>query len=272
MTAATLTARRKRLGLAGQPWLPVVGAGSVLAVLLAWEVLSRVGLLPAYAIPSATSVLGAFVAELGSPPFWTDLGATVLSAALGLVILTVAASIIALVVTSSRFLWNSTWFIIEFLKPIPPVALIPLGLLLWGPSMTMKVTLVVFGAIWPLLTQLVYGIRGVEGVALDAAKSYRLGFWRTTTRVVAPSILPYALTGLRVSSAIAIIISVVTEMIGGATGLGQRIVLAQLAGDLPRMYALIMAAGLLGLLVNGLFRGLEKPLLFWHPSQRGDRP
>lgn len=271
MTAATLTARPQGRRLARLPWLQALGLVTVVAVFVVWEVLSRAGFLPTYAVPSASAVLGAFVAELGHPAFWSDLGATVASAGLGLVILTVAASVLALVVTSSRFIWNSTWFIIEFLKPIPPVALIPLGLLLWGPSMTMKVTLVVFGAIWPLLTQLIYGIRAVEGVALDAAKSYRLGFLRTTTHIVAPSILPYALTGLRVSSAIAIIVSIVTEMIGGATGLGQRIVLAQLAGDLPRMYALIMAAGLLGLLVNGLFRALEKPLLFWHPSQRGGR-
>lgn len=270
MTAATLTARRARTPRAEGLWLRSVGLVSVVGVFLVWEVLSRLGALPSYAVPSATAVLGAFAGELAASTFWADLGVTLWSAGLGLLILTVLASVVALLVTSSRFLWNSTWFLIEFLKPIPPVALIPLGLLLWGPSMTMKVTLVVFGAIWPLLTQLIYGIRAVEGVALDVAKSYRLGFLRTTTHVVAPSILPYALTGLRVSSAIAIIISIVTEMIGGATGLGQRIVLAQLAGDLPRMYGLILAAGLLGLLVNGLFRALEKPLLFWHPSQRGE--
>lgn len=271
MTAATLTARRGSQRTDSRNRLWVVGPVTVVAVFAIWEVLSRTGILPTFAVPSASAVLTAFAVELGSASFWSDLGATVTSAAAGLAVLTVAASVIALVVTSSQFLWNSTWFIIEFLKPIPPVALIPLGLLLWGPSMTMKVTLVVFGAIWLLLTQLIYGIRAVEGVALDVAKSYRSGFVRTTTHVVAPSILPYALTGLRVSSAIAIIISIVTEMIGGATGLGQRIVLAQLAGDLPRMYALILATGLLGLLVNGLFRALEKPLLFWHPSQRGDR-
>lgn len=274
MSATTAAARP---GLRNGPaterrWLPLLGPATVVAIFLVWELLSRTGLLPDYAIPPASAVLGAFVTQLGSGTFWSAVGATVWSAVAGLVILTVIASVVALAVTSSRFVSDSTWFIIEFLKPIPPVALIPLGLLLWGPSPTMKITLVVFGAIWPLLTQLIYGIRAVEGVTLDVARSYRLGFLRTTTHVVAPSILPYALTGLRVSAAIAIVVSVVTEMIGGAAGLGQRIVLAQLANDLPTMYALIMAAGILGLLVNGVFRLLDRPLLFWHPSQRGEHP
>ncbi len=274
MSAMTLSRARALPGTSStkRPWLPLLGPATVVGVFLLWELLSRVGALPAYAFPSALDVLGAFVTALGTGTFWAAVGATVQSAGIGLIILAALAVVIALVVTSSRFASNSTWFLIEFLKPIPPVALIPLGLLLWGPSPTMKIVLVVFGAIWPLLTQLIYGIRAVEGVTLDVARSYRLGFVRTTTHVVAPSIVPYALNGLRVSAAIAIVISIVTEMIGGAAGLGQEVILAQLANDLPTMYALILATGLLGLGVNGLFRALERPLLFWHPSQRGDRP
>lgn len=273
MTTSTPTIAPARTRAARQrpAWLlPLLGPATVLAILVVWELLSRTGILPAQAFPSAYSVLSSFVRSLGDSAFWSALWATVYSSAVGLVILTVIASAVALLVTSSRFLWNSTWFLIEFLKPIPPVALIPLGLLLWGPSPMMKIILVVFGAVWPLLTQLIYGIRSIEGTALDVGRSYRLGFLRTTRHIVFPSILPYALTGMRVSAAIAIVISVVTEMIGGATGLGQRIVVAQSAGNLPEMYALILAAGLLGLAVNALFRALEGPLLFWHASQRGE--
>lgn len=258
---STKSPRRRLLSLLG-PLTVVVAAA-------AWQLLSVTGSLPADVFPSALSVIGAFLAQLGSAAFWGTLGATVSSALVGLVILAAIASVAALVVTSSRFAYESTWFLIEFLKPIPPVALIPLGLLLWGPSPTMKITLVVFGAVWPLFVQLVYGIRQIDGLTLDMARSYRLGFVRTTRHVVVPALLPFALTGLRVSAAIAIVVSVVTEMIGGASGLGQSIVVAQSAGNLPEMYALIFATGVLGLVVNGAFRALEGPLLFWHASQRG---
>lgn len=246
----------------------ILGAAAVVVAFAAWEVLSRTGAIPAGAIPPASAVLAEFAAQVVLPGFWASLWDTVSVALLGLVLIVAVASPLALLIGLVRPFAESTWFLVEFLKPIPPVALIPLGLLLWGPSPGMKLFLIVLGAIWPLLTQLVYGVKEVNGVATDMARSYRLGWWLTTSRLVGPSILPFALTGLRISAAIAIIIAVVTEMIGGAAGLGQDIVVAQSAGALAEMYALILTAGLLGLALNAAFRAAEKPLLFWHPSVR----
>ncbi|EMY33332.1 binding-protein-dependent transport system inner membrane protein [Arthrobacter crystallopoietes BAB-32] len=246
----------------------VLGAGTVLAVLAAWEVLARAGAFPPGSIPPASAVLAEFVRQLGVPLFWAAVWNTVSVALLGLLLIAVIAAPLALLIGLVRPVQESTWFLMEFLKPIPPVALIPLGLLLWGPSPGMKLFLIVMGAIWPLLTQLIYGIKEINGVGADMARSYRLGWWLTTSRLVFPSVLPFALTGLRISASIAIVIAVVTEMIGGAAGLGQNIVVAQSAGALAEMYALVIAAGLLGLLINAAFRAVQKPLLFWHPSVR----
>lgn len=246
----------------------LLGVGGVVSALAAWELLTRLGIIPPNAIPSATQVLGAFAAQLVTATFWMSVWQTISVALAGLLLIVVIAGPLALAIGLIRPVAESTWFLIEFLKPIPPIALIPLGLLLWGPSPGMKLFLIVLGAIWPLLTQLVYGVREVNGVAEDMARSYRLGWRLTITRVVLPSILPFAFTGLRISAAIAIIIAIVTEMIGGAAGIGQDIVVAQSAGALSEMYALVLTAGLLGLLVNVAFRAAERPLLFWHSSIR----
>ena len=123
----------------------------------------------------------------------------------------------------------------------------------------------------PLLTQLVYGIRQVDGSVLEMAASYRLGWWTRTARIIVPSLVPYGLTGMRVAAAITVVVSVVTELIGGAPGIGQSIAVAQTNGQTTLMYALIIASGLLGLLINYMFKWAEKPLLFWHPSVRGER-
>ena len=120
------------------------------------------------------------------------------------------------------------------------------------------------------MTQLIYGIKQVDNVAIQMSLSYRLGVWLTTSRVILPSLLPFAATGLRVSASIAIIVSVVTELIGGAAGIGREITIAQSSGNLPVMYALIFTTGVLGLLINILFVAIQKPLLFWHPSQRAE--
>lgn len=245
-----------------------LGAGTVVAVMAVWEVLARSGAFPPGSIPPASAVLAEFIGQLGTLGFWEALWNTVSVALLGLLLIVVVASPLALLIGLVRPVQESVWFVLEFLKPIPPVALIPLGLLLWGPSPGMKLFLIVMGAIWPLLTQLIYGIREINGVGAEMARSYRLGRWLTVSRLVVPSVLPFALTGLRISASIAVIVAVVTEMIGGAAGLGQNIVVAQSAGALAEMYALILAAGLLGLAINAGFRGLAKPLLFWHPSIR----
>src|SRR5690606_19842522 len=116
------------------------------------------------------------------------------------------------------------------LKPIPGVALIPLALLLWGPTEGVKLALIVFGAVWPLLTQLVYGLREVPGTALEMAKVYRLSRSQRLRRITLPSVLPFTLTGLRISVTIALIIAIVTEYIVGMPGLGSLLALAQLNG------------------------------------------
>ncbi|MFC0582195.1 ABC transporter permease [Micrococcoides hystricis] len=245
--------------------LGIVGVGLVFAL---WELASLTGILPAESIPPAHVVVADFIAQLGSPEFWKALWDTLRVTLIGLGLIILIAVPAALLIGLIPVINESTWFILEFLKPIPPVAIIPLGLLLWGPTDGLKLILIVFGAIWPLLIQLVYAIKQIDPVGREMSRSYRLGWWLTTSRLVAPTIMPFALTGLRVSASIAVIIAIVTEMVGGAAGLGQSIVVAQSAGALGPMYALILAAGLLGLLINAAFRTAEKPLLFWHPSVR----
>ena len=247
-----------------------LGAGAVLAALALWEVFTRSGVIDPQQVPPASTTLADLGRLAGTGGFWENVWGTVSSALAGLALVIVLGGIAALLIGLVGFVRHSTWMVVEFLKPIPPIALIPLGLLLWGPSPTMKITLITFGAIWPFLTQMVYGIRQTNDVALDMARSYRLGWWLTTSRIVIPTLLPYALTGLRISASIAVIISVVTELVGGASGIGQAIAVAQINNVMPTMYAYILTAGLLGVAINLLFTVLEKPLLFWHPSQRGD--
>ena len=187
---------------------------------------------------------------------------------LRILVVIVIAVPIAMSIHRSMVVQESTWFLIEFLKPIPPVALIPLGLLIWGPTEVLKLILVIFASLWPLLTQLVYGLREVSGTALEVSRVYRFSPWQRTSRIVLPSILPFALTGLRISATIALIVAIVVEYIGGVSGLGQMLILAQLNGLLLETYAIIFAAGFLGLAFNGILAALSRPLLFWHASQR----
>ncbi len=259
--------RTRLAGIRSLPWLAVAMPVGVLCL---WQLASVTGALPETSLPSAWEVLHEWASMVVTMPYWTGVWDTLSSALLGLVFVIPIGLVVGMLIGRVRFARESSWLLIEFLKPIPPVAMIPLALLLWGPTSTMKLILITFGALWPFLTQLVYGMSQVDTAALKMSRSYRLGAWLTGTRVILPSLLPFATTGIRVSASIAIIVSVVTELVGGANGLGRDIVLAQSANQLPEVYALILTTGVLGILVNTAFALAEKPLLFWHPTHRSN--
>lgn len=271
---ATLTTGQKaqtkpaRVPLSATSEKVIYGGGTVLGILVVWEVLSRLGILPSASFPPASETLLRLFDLVFSASFWGAVGHTLQGTAIGLLIVCIVAVPLGLLIGRVHWIDRSTLLIIEFLKPIPPVALLPLALLFYGPTLTMKSVLVFLGALWPLLVQITYAARTLDPTQTDMAKSYRLSFAKRVRYIFLPSLMPYALTGLRISISIGLVIAVVAELIGGARGMGQEIAVAQNTADLPTMYSYIIATGVLGLIINGLFALLSKPLLFWHASQR----
>lgn len=248
--------------------LPAALTGA--AILAIWQGASITGLLPATSVPSMFDTAGELGRQVTRASFWAVVGQTVRGWALGLALAATVAVPLGLLLGILRPLRQSCTVIIEFLKPIPPVALIPLALLLWGPSLRMEIFLVAFGALWPILTNVLYGVLAVDPLALDMARSYRLSRTRTLRSVVVPSVLPFITTGLRLAASIALIIAIVAELIGGTLGLGKSIIDAETGNALPQMYADVFVTGILGLAVSVLFATLERPFLHWHGSGHGE--
>jgi ABC-type nitrate/sulfonate/bicarbonate transport system permease component len=178
---------------------------------------------------------------------------------------------VGLFVGSNRFARRSTRFVFDFMRTIPPVALVPLALLLYGPTRTMVLLLVISGAIWPLLIQSVYAAQQQEPLLDDVARAFRLTRRSRFFDIFWPSSLPFVMSGLRVTGTICLLLTVSGELIGGAPGIGTQIQLALNAVDNPRMYAEVIAAAFLGLAVNALLGVIRTRVLRWHPSIRGGR-
>lgn len=246
--------------------LPAAVTGVVLVV--AWQISSVAGFLPASSFPSATATAHELGSQLIDASFWTAMAQTMWGWGVGLGLAAALALPLGLLLGLMGAVRRSTSFVVEFLKPIPPVALIPLALLFWGPSLRMKLFLVVFGTLWPLMIQTSYGVLSVDPMAREMARSYGLSRGRVLKSVVLPSVLPFAATGLRIAASIALVIDIVSELVGGAPGLGKSIIDAQSDGALAKMYGYILFTGFLGLVVNLLFTAAERPLLRWHPSGR----
>jgi ABC-type nitrate/sulfonate/bicarbonate transport system permease component len=236
---------------------------AVAALLVLWELVVGVGIVAETNIPPASAALSELVAQLGDGAFWSAVGW-----AAGLGIAVALGVPLGLLIGSSRWAYRALRVPIEFLRPIPSVALIPLAVLIYGQGLQSKVFLAAFASFWPLLIQTIYGVQDVDPVATDTARSFGLGRAERMWRVTVPSAVPYIATGIRISSAVALILAVTAELVIGAAGLGREINVARSGGNLDVMYALIVATGLLGWLLNIATSAGERRVLHWHPSQR----
>jgi ABC-type nitrate/sulfonate/bicarbonate transport system permease component len=169
----------------------------------------------------------------------------------------------------SRTLSTALDPVLQFLRALPPPALIPVSLLVFGAGDSAKVFLIALGAVWPVLLNTVDGVRGVDRTALDMARSYRVPAHARLTRLVLPAALPRIFAGARTALGIAIILMVVSELIGADSGVGYVVQLAQRGFDIPEMWAGTLLLGLLGFGANALFVALEKRVLHWHIATTG---
>lgn len=259
----------KRPASKGLPkWL--LGLIGIVVFLGLWELLPTVGLVQARYLPPASEVIMALLVDLGLTAFWVAVGETMLAWALGLLIAVVAALVLGLVIGMSPFLRRFTNSSIEFLRPIPSVALIPLAVLLFGIKIESSLLLIVYACFWQVLIQVLYGVADVDNVAMQTARSYGFSYVQRVRDVVFPTMLPYLMTGIRLAASVALILAITAELLIGSPGLGREIALAQSGGAISGMYALILATGFLGVGINGLTRVVEKRVLSWHPSVRGE--
>jgi ABC-type nitrate/sulfonate/bicarbonate transport system permease component len=244
------------------PWLGVV------AVLALFELLTRTEVISSRHFPPPTEMFAALADEVVTGDFWTAVGNTMQGWAIGLAVAAAIAIPVGIVVGSSALLYRAVRAVIEFLRPIPSVALIPLAVLIWGSGLESKVFLAAFASTWPLLMQTLYGVQDVDPVATDTARSFGLSRAQRLLYVTLPSAVPYIATGVRISAAVALILAVTAELVIGAPGLGREINIARQGDAVDIMYALIAVTGLLGWGVNIVFSRLERRVLHWHPSQR----
>ncbi|MEU8845871.1 ABC transporter permease subunit [Streptomyces sp. NPDC048564] len=247
-----------------------LGAAGLAAFLALGEAVPRLGLVKEAYFPPTSRIAGALADEVTDSAFWSALGDTLTGWALGLAIASCAGVVVGVVVSVVPYLREVTASTIEFLRPIPSVALIPLAVLLYGTELRSVLLLVVYASFWQVLIQVLYGVQDVDPVADETARSYGLGTWARVRHVLWPTALPYVMTGVRLAAAVALILAITAELIIGAPGLGKLIGVAQASQAVPEMYALIVVTGLLGLLINVGARTVERRALAWHQSVRGE--
>lgn len=239
-----------------------LGAVGIAAFLVAWEAAGQAQTF-GRSIPPFSETLKALSGQLREAPFWQALGQTLGTWAIGFSTAAVVAVAAGLLLNSSALLQRAVRPTIEFLRPIPPVTLLPLALLMFGSTKTMQVTLIVFGCFLPLLTQTLYGLKEIDPVSKATMSTFRVTRPRRVLWLSLPSASPFIATGLRVASTLALLIAITTELLGSAAGLGQILLTATANGEYAEMLAVVAVIGFLGMVVNGVFSLIEKRMLHW---------
>lgn len=238
----------------------------LVALIVVWQVVTTVN--PSVFFPTFTTIADRFVgAWLTNPSaIETHLVPSMFRLLAGwLLAVAVGISVGTLIGRSARF----ADFIepsAQFLRAIPPPALIPLFIVLFGIGDAMKVAMITFGVIWPILVNTIDGVRSVDPLHLDTGRIYRVGLWDRLFRIVLPSAAPKIFAGLRVSLSIAVILMVISEMIATVNGVGFTIVQAQRSFRTLDMWAGIVLLGIIGYGLNLVLGVVERRVLHW---QRG---
>jgi NitT/TauT family transport system permease protein len=222
-----------------------------------WEGAVKLGLVAEHSLPPPNVVAARLVELVGDESFIRDVIATVLAWAIAMPIAIGIAVPAGLLLGSVPGLRVATRATVEFLRPIPSVALIPAAIIAIGGGPETKISLAVYASVWPILFNTVYAIDEIDPLLVDTARSFGTGRLRVMGRVALPHAAPFIFTGIRLSAAISLVVVITVEYLAGAVrGIGKFTLQAtDGAGRMDLVLAGTVVAGAIGYLIN---EGLER--------------
>jgi ABC-type nitrate/sulfonate/bicarbonate transport system permease component len=159
---------------------------------------------------------------------------------------------------------------VEFLRAIPPIAILPVAVVILGFDDGMRIAVIAFGVSFPVLVSAADGVRAVSPEARDTAAMLQVGGVERLYRLYLPAALPSIVAGMRVALSIGLVLMVISEFVGAPNGLGHYLTSEQEQFDMPALYGGLVFLGLLGYVLNQLFLVAERRVLAWHYGATGD--
>jgi ABC-type nitrate/sulfonate/bicarbonate transport system permease component len=218
--------------------------------------------------PPLSEILTALKDEWFGPRLLDDVVPSVLRLLAGFAVAIVIAVGLGVLIGTSRTVRGMLEPVLEFFRAIPPPVLVPIFILLFGIGDGMKILVIAFGCMWPILLNTVEGVRAVDSVLSDTARVYRITGGARLRKLVLPSASPQIYAGLRQGLSVAIILMVISELFAASNGLGFAVVQAQRSFAIPETWAGMLMLGLLGFLLAMLFRVVENRQLAWYHGLR----
>lgn len=249
-----------RLTLRLAPWI------SLFALAAAWELFARSGAVTPFMLPKLSVVLQRIGADAVSGELWQNLGLTMYRALLGFAIAATTGILLGFAVTQNRIVRWLLDPLVSVAFPMPKIAFLPIITLWLGFHDVSKISMVVFDAVFPVITATIAATAGVERQLLWSARNLGARPRELLREVVFPAALPQIMTGLQVALPIALIVCIVAEMKMGGVGLGGAMITASRFADSPGVFAGIVEIAVAGYALVKLMALARRRLLAWHPE------
>jgi len=218
--------------------------------------------------PPLATVLEKFNSLWLGPRFVSDVVPSLLRLLAGYAMACVLGVAIGTVIGICAPLRRAAEPVLEFFRAIPPVAMIPLLIVSMGFGNTMKITVIVAGAIWPILLNTVEGVKAVDSVLDETCRTYQIKGAARLWHFILPSASPQIIVGMRLGLSIGIVLMVISEMFAALDGLGAAIIYFQRSYEIPQMWSGVLMLGLFGFVLSMVFRLFERYLLAWYHGAR----
>ncbi len=232
-------------------------------LLVLWEVSSARGLVDPVSVPRVSAIFSSWIASIADGELFLQLVFTIRRILFGFSLAVAVAVPLGLVMGSIPFVYRLLEPLTEFIRPIPSSAYIPVAILFLGIGDEMKIFVIFLACIFPILLNTYGGVHGIDPILIDTGRTFGISRIMALWQIMLPAALPSILTGMRISLGIALIVSVVAEMISGNSGIGYFILDMQRVFRVPEMFAGIFTLGLLGYLINFIFLRVEGRFLRW---------
>jgi ABC-type nitrate/sulfonate/bicarbonate transport system permease component len=247
-----------------------VASGAFLAaVVLGWKLVADWRWVNPMFLPSPGSAFVTLLGWTASGELWDPLGRTVWRMFAGWIAASACGVLAGAAIASSRLARDVFEPLAEFLRPLPASAVLPPAILLLGLTDRMIVSVIAFGAVWPILLGAIHGFKALDPRLVEVARMLRLPTWQRVLKFQLPNAAPEIFAGMRVSLALALILTVVAEMISSQPGIGHLILVAARAFRPADIFAGIFVLGALGFVTNSAMQRIEAHLLRWRPASIG---
>jgi ABC-type nitrate/sulfonate/bicarbonate transport system permease component len=246
---------------------PVLGVLVFLVVLGIWELWA--GAADSFLVPTASEVAERVWHVWPTSDFLSQVGQSLKRYAVGFALATAIGIGLGLVVGTSHAARRTLEPILELLRAVPAIAIVPAAIIVLGPGDASRITVITFGLCFPILVNTAEGVQAISPEVRDTASMLHVGRVERMVHIYLPAALPSIMAGLRIAVSLGLVLVVVSEFVGEQNGIGYYLVVQQSEFDYPALYAGILFLGLLGYGLNRLFLVVERRVLAWHYGATG---